>query len=71
MSDYFLSPENRGYKELAEGARTRTFWGAQMLFSLVEVEAGALVPLHTHPHEQGASLSRASWKWASAVRYAS
>ena len=53
MSDYFLSPEGRGYKELADGARTRTFWGAQMLFSLVEVEAGALVPLHTHPHEQG------------------
>lgn len=53
MSDYFLQTEDRGYKELAEGARTRTFWGKQMLFSLVEVEAGALVPLHTHPHEQG------------------
>ncbi len=53
MSDYFLQPESRGYKILAEGARTRTFWGQQMLFSLVEVEANALVPLHTHPHEQG------------------
>ena len=53
MSDYFLETTDRGYKELAPGARTRTFWGAQMLFSLVEVEAGALVPLHTHPHEQG------------------
>ena len=53
MSKYFLEPDDRGYKELAEGARTRTFWGDQMLFSLVEVEAGALVPLHTHPHEQG------------------
>ena len=53
MSDYFLQPDERGYKELAEGARTRTFWGEQMLFSLVEVDAGATVPLHTHPHEQG------------------
>ncbi len=53
MSDYFLDAESRGYKELAPGAQTRTFWGEQMLFSLVEVEAGALVPLHTHPHEQG------------------
>lgn len=53
MSDYFLQPDGRAYKELAPGARTRTFWGAQMLFSLVEVDAGATVPLHTHPHEQG------------------
>ena len=53
MSDYFLQTDGRGYKELAEGARTRTFWGEQMLFSLVEVEADATVPLHTHPHEQG------------------
>ena len=53
MSDYFLRPDCRGDKELAEGARTRTFWGAQMLFSPVEVDAGATAPLHTHPHEQG------------------
>ena len=53
MSDYFLQPDGRAYKELAPGARTRTFWGEQMLFSLVEVDAGAAVPLHTHPHEQG------------------
>jgi len=39
--------------ELVPGARTRTFWGEQMLFSLVEVDANSEVPLHTHPHEQG------------------
>lgn len=68
MSDYFLQADGRDYKELAPGARTRTFWGEQMLFSLVEVDAGATVPRHTHPHEQGGSSCPASWKWASAER---
>lgn len=39
--------------QLVPGARTRTFWGEQMLLSLVEVDANSEVPLHTHPHEQG------------------
>ena len=50
---YFIDPVGRGFLELAPGARTRTFWGNQMLFSLVEVDANSEVPLHTHPHEQG------------------
>ena len=50
---HIIDPEDRGYLELAPGARTRTFWGDQMLFSLVEVDANSEVPLHTHPHEQG------------------
>jgi quercetin dioxygenase-like cupin family protein len=39
--------------DLVPGARTRTFWGEQMLLSLVEVDANSEVPLHTHTHEQG------------------
>ena len=50
---FFLDASTRKSKELAPGARTKTFWGDQMLLSLVEVDANALVPLHTHPHEQG------------------
>ena len=50
---YFIDPVGRGFLELAPGARTRTFWGNQMLFSLVEVDANSEVPLHAHPHEQG------------------
>ena len=50
---YFINASGREPKELAPGARTRTFWGEQMLFSLVEVDANSEVPLHTHPHEQG------------------
>ena len=50
---YFSDSAGGGFFELAPGARTRTFWGKQMLFSLVEVDADSEVPLHTHPHEQG------------------
>ena len=50
---YFLDASGREPMELVPGARTRTFWGEQMLFSLVEVDSNSEVPLHTHPHEQG------------------
>ncbi len=50
---YFIDASDRKAKELAPGARTRTFWGEQMLLSLVEIDANSEVPLHTHPHEQG------------------
>lgn len=50
---YFVDPGNREPIQLVPGARTRTFWGEQMLLSLVEVDADFEVPLHTHSHEQG------------------
>ena len=50
---YFIDAASREPLELVPGARTRTFWGEQMLFSLVEGDADSEVPLHTHPHEQG------------------
>ena len=50
---HFIDAADREYIELAPGARTRTFWGENMLFSLVEVDANSEVPLHTHFHEQG------------------
>lgn len=53
---YFQDAANREAKELAPGARIRTFWGDNMLLSLVEIDAHSEVPLHTHPHEQGGIL---------------
>ncbi|PKB79941.1 MAG: hypothetical protein BZY88_10705 [SAR202 cluster bacterium Io17-Chloro-G9] len=50
---YFKSANERGSMELVPGARTRTFWGDNMLLSLVEIDANSEVPKHTHPHEQG------------------
>ena len=50
---YFKDPEDREPMELVPGARTRTFWGDNMLLYLVEIDANAEVPKHTHHHEQG------------------
>jgi len=50
---YFIDTSGRDPMELVPGARTRTFWGEQMLLSLVEIDANSEVPLHTHTHEQG------------------
>ncbi len=50
---YFKEASQRDPMELVPGARTRTFWGDNMLLSLVEIDANSEVPIHTHPHEQG------------------
>jgi quercetin dioxygenase-like cupin family protein len=55
---YFFNPETRTGKELVPGVVVRTFWGEQMLASLVDLAAGAVVPLHSHPHEQFGMLLR-------------
>ncbi len=48
----FCDVENRATKQLAPGVTAKTFWGDKMLVSLVEFEPNAVVPMHSHPHEQ-------------------
>lgn len=48
----FLDVANRERKEMAPGVFIRTFWGERMLMSLVDLEPEAVVPTHSHPHEQ-------------------
>jgi quercetin dioxygenase-like cupin family protein len=50
---YFYSPDERATKTLFGGITARTFWGEKMLLSLIEIPANSVVPLHSHPHEQG------------------
>ena len=40
-------------KELVAGAMANLAWGEKLMLSLVEIEPGAVVPMHSHPHEQG------------------
>lgn len=49
---YFFDPAARTPRELLPGIRTRTFWGERMLLSLVDLDPHALIPPHSHPHEQ-------------------
>ena len=53
---YFVDAENRDPMTLVPGARTRTFWGENILLSLVEIDANSEVPVHAHPHEQAGML---------------
>ena len=49
---YFHDPSTRQTKELAPGIEARTFWGENMLVSVVEIEPDTALPEHRHPHEQ-------------------
>ncbi len=50
---YFYDPETRARKNLLPGVDARTFWGEQMLLAVVDLDAQAVIPSHSHPHEQG------------------
>ena len=39
--------------DLAPGVRIRAPYGENLMISLLEMDEGAVVPLHHHPHEQG------------------
>lgn len=49
---YFVDPSAVARMELAPGVYLRTMWGEKVMMSLLEVAPAAVVPLHTHPHEQ-------------------
>jgi quercetin dioxygenase-like cupin family protein len=38
------------------GVRIRAPYGSNLMLSYLEMEEGAVVPLHSHPHEQGGIL---------------
>ncbi|MGL4465442.1 MAG: cupin domain-containing protein [Planctomycetia bacterium] len=42
--------------ELLPGCRLRTPFGEKLMLSYLEMDEGAVVPLHKHPHEQGGML---------------
>lgn len=42
--------------EVIPGCRLRTPYGKHLMFSYLEMDEGAVVPLHSHPHEQGGML---------------
>ena len=48
----FWKPEEIPPKTLAPGVTARIASGEKLMFSLVTLEPGAVVPTHAHPHEQ-------------------
>jgi quercetin dioxygenase-like cupin family protein len=49
----FFDLAERPAKEICPGVSIRVAWGESLMMSFVEfAHAGALVPSHSHPHEQ-------------------
>lgn len=49
---YFYETSEVKRREMAPGVNLRTMWGDKIMMSLVEIAPEAVVPSHTHPHEQ-------------------
>jgi quercetin dioxygenase-like cupin family protein len=52
MSLYFPAPEECSRHTIFPGVRIRTCAADRMMLSLAELEPGAVVEEHSHPHEQ-------------------
>ena len=48
----FINPKETFKKQLAPGETTNVAWGDKLMLSVVELEPGSIVPMHSHPHEQ-------------------
>jgi quercetin dioxygenase-like cupin family protein len=42
----------QGPYDLVDGVRMYPFWGEGVMMNLVDLDPNAIVPLHSHPHEQ-------------------
>ncbi len=51
MAGFFKEMDVPGI-ELVPGVSAKFICGEKMMFSIVTIEPGAIVPLHSHPHEQ-------------------
>ncbi|MCI0441439.1 MAG: cupin domain-containing protein [Chloroflexi bacterium] len=49
---YFFDPSEVRRRELVPGVTIRPIWGEKIMMSMVEIAPNAVVPNHTHPHEQ-------------------
>lgn len=57
---YYYHPNERETRELAPGIVTRTFWGENMLVSMVDLAPDMPLPAHSHPHEQVGTILEGS-----------
>jgi len=52
----FIETESVPVIEPVPGCRMRTPFGENLMLSYLEMDEGAEIPLHDHPHEQGGIL---------------
>jgi quercetin dioxygenase-like cupin family protein len=51
-SAYFVDESDRARREIFPGVRIGTVAGEQLMLSYVDIDPGAVVEAHSHPHEQ-------------------
>ncbi|MCE2436328.1 MAG: cupin domain-containing protein, partial [Candidatus Latescibacteria bacterium] len=59
----FIDWDKYPANEVAPGVRIRTPYGENLMLSRVEFDAGAVVPMHSHPHEQGGMMLEGKMKF--------
>ena len=52
----FINIDDYESQEVVPGCRLRTPYGENLMLSYLEMDEGAVIPLHHHPHEQGGML---------------
>lgn len=52
----FINIDDFQHIEPVPGCRMRTPFGEHLMLSYLEMDDGAVVPMHSHPHEQGGML---------------
>lgn len=59
---YFYDENQVEKRELVPGVKARLIWGERIMMGIIDIDANAVVPLHSHPHEQcGRVLKGAAW----------
>ncbi len=52
----FIDIKSLAAQEVCPGCRLRTPYGENLMLSYLEMDEGAVIPLHDHPHEQAGML---------------
>lgn len=58
----FIDIESMPAQEVCPGCRLRTPYGENLMLSYLEMDEGAEIPLHDHPHEQAGMLLKGKLK---------
>ena len=53
---YFFDSSEVERREIAPGVTIRTRWGDKVMMSFLEMAPNAVVPNHSHPHEQAGMM---------------
>lgn len=59
---YFYDENEVEKRELLPGVTARLIWGERIMMGIIDLEPEAIVPNHSHPHEQcGRILKGSAW----------